>query len=98
MRAVADPVVDPPSKEPAPGQGVLFEGVTMDYGNRSILDRLTCRFAAGEITVILGGSGSGKSTTLRLTGGLIRPAVRWREATLDPPLRPKPQLHRPNRT
>ena len=34
---------------------------------------LSCRFPKGRVSCILGGSGSGKSTTLKLIGGLIRP-------------------------
>ena len=34
---------------------------------------LSCRFPKGRVTCILGGSGSGKSTMLRLIGGLVRP-------------------------
>ncbi len=45
----------------------------MVYGNRCVFDSLSCGFPRGRISVILGGSGSGKSTILRLIGGLVRP-------------------------
>ena len=45
----------------------------MAYGSRPVFDGLSCGFPRGRISVILGGSGSGKSTILRLIGGLIRP-------------------------
>jgi phospholipid/cholesterol/gamma-HCH transport system ATP-binding protein len=45
----------------------------MVYGNRRVFDSLSCGFPRGRISVILGGSGSGKSTILRLIGGLLRP-------------------------
>ncbi|MBX3026609.1 ATP-binding cassette domain-containing protein [bacterium] len=45
----------------------------MAFGERRVFDHLSFRFAAGRISVILGGSGSGKSTALRLIGGLIQP-------------------------
>jgi phospholipid/cholesterol/gamma-HCH transport system ATP-binding protein len=45
----------------------------MDFGARHVLDNLSCVFPRGKISVILGGSGSGKSTILRLIGRLIRP-------------------------
>lgn len=45
----------------------------MVYGRRRVFDSLSCNFPRGGISVILGGSGSGKSTILRLIGGLARP-------------------------
>jgi len=45
----------------------------MSYGGRRVFDGLSCEFPAGRISVILGGSGLGKSTILRLIGGLVRP-------------------------
>jgi ABC-type transporter Mla maintaining outer membrane lipid asymmetry ATPase subunit MlaF len=52
---------------------VRFEKVRMAFGERVVFESLSCGFARGEISVILGGSGSGKSTILRLIGGLVRP-------------------------
>jgi len=43
----------------------------MAYNGRPVLRDLTCRFPRGRISVVLGGSGSGKSTILKLIGGLI---------------------------
>src|SRR5262245_7018156 len=45
----------------------------MAFGERQVFGALTCRFPRGKISVILGGSGSGKSPVLRLIGGLVRP-------------------------
>lgn len=45
----------------------------MAFGDRQVFDRLSFSFPAARISVILGGSGSGKSTALRLIGGLIQP-------------------------
>ena len=52
---------------------VVFNGVYMAFGERPVLQGLSCTFPRGEISVILGGSGSGKTTVLRLIGGLVRP-------------------------
>jgi phospholipid/cholesterol/gamma-HCH transport system ATP-binding protein len=38
-----------------------------------VLRGFSCRFARNQISVILGGSGSGKTTILRLIGGLVHP-------------------------
>jgi phospholipid/cholesterol/gamma-HCH transport system ATP-binding protein len=45
----------------------------MAFGERQVFDHLSFSFLAGRIAMILGGSGSGKSTVLRLIGGLVRP-------------------------
>jgi phospholipid/cholesterol/gamma-HCH transport system ATP-binding protein len=52
---------------------VLFDRVRMAFGSRVIFESLSCEFPRGKISVILGGSGSGKSTMLRLIGGLVHP-------------------------
>lgn len=52
---------------------VEFDRVHMAFGDREVFRALSCRFPRGRISVILGGSGSGKSTILRLIGGLVRP-------------------------
>jgi phospholipid/cholesterol/gamma-HCH transport system ATP-binding protein len=52
---------------------VAFEQVRMAFGERVVFRALTCSLPRGKINVILGGSGTGKSTILRLIGGLVRP-------------------------
>ncbi|MFQ5665047.1 MAG: ABC transporter ATP-binding protein [Candidatus Binatia bacterium] len=52
---------------------VAFRDVSMAFEDRQVLRSLSCEFPRGKISVILGGSGSGKTTILRLIGGLIRP-------------------------
>jgi phospholipid/cholesterol/gamma-HCH transport system ATP-binding protein len=52
---------------------ISLDRVQMAYGSRRVFDSLSCLFPRGRISVILGGSGSGKSTILRLIGGLARP-------------------------
>lgn len=51
---------------------VELRDVSMSYGSRAVLRGLSCSFPRGAISVVLGGSGSGKSTILKLIGGLIR--------------------------
>jgi phospholipid/cholesterol/gamma-HCH transport system ATP-binding protein len=47
------------------GIGIRVEELTTYYGERRILDRVSLEVKAGETMVILGGSGTGKSTLLR---------------------------------
>jgi phospholipid/cholesterol/gamma-HCH transport system ATP-binding protein len=64
-----------PTERPdaAGGLHVALEKVHMAFGSRVVLESLSCGFPRNRISVILGGSGSGKSTILRLIGGLIHP-------------------------
>ena len=43
------------------------------YGDRSILSNLNMDFPRGKVIAVMGGSGCGKTTVLRLIGGQIRP-------------------------
>jgi len=52
---------------------VALRSVRLSFGSRTVFRDLSCRMEAGRITVLMGGSGSGKSTVLRLVGGLLRP-------------------------
>jgi phospholipid/cholesterol/gamma-HCH transport system ATP-binding protein len=47
----------------------------MAFGSRPVFRDVSLRFPRGRVSVILGGSGSGKSTMLRLIGGLVRPTA-----------------------
>ncbi|MCQ4162003.1 ATP-binding cassette domain-containing protein [Roseomonas sp. GC11] len=53
----------------APDLGVEVPGLAL--GGRDVLGRLSLRFRAGEVTALLGPSGVGKSTLLRLVAGLL---------------------------
>jgi phospholipid/cholesterol/gamma-HCH transport system ATP-binding protein len=52
---------------------VLIRDVSLRFGERRVFEDLRCGFPWGEISVVLGSSGGGKSTLLRLLGGLLRP-------------------------
>jgi phospholipid/cholesterol/gamma-HCH transport system ATP-binding protein len=52
---------------------VEFRGVRLSFGDRVVLDGVNFQVRPGELKMILGASGSGKSTILRLILGLIKP-------------------------
>jgi ABC-type multidrug transport system ATPase subunit len=45
------------------------------FGTRHVIDGLTMQVPEGEICGFLGGNGSGKTTTIRMLCGLLRPVV-----------------------
>ena len=59
--------------EPSRGE-VEISKLSFQRGPRRIFDELSCRFPAGRISVVLGASGTGKTTLLRLLATLERPA------------------------
>ena len=52
---------------------ISFRKVSRRFGDKVVLDAVDLDVFAGEVLVILGGSGSGKSVSLRLMNGLDRP-------------------------
>ena len=64
----------PEKKERARGDIVLSaENISFAYGDRQVVRDLTLDVRRGEITALVGGNGSGKTTTLRLLAGLLQP-------------------------
>ncbi|MEW6125964.1 MAG: ATP-binding cassette domain-containing protein [Acidobacteriota bacterium] len=54
-------------------RAIEFQNVTMAYDDRKILDDVSFFINPGETKIVMGGSGTGKSTILKLVLGLIRP-------------------------
>jgi phospholipid/cholesterol/gamma-HCH transport system ATP-binding protein len=52
---------------------VQLEQVSFEYGSRRILHNISLRIPRGKVVAIMGGSGCGKTTILRLIGGQLRP-------------------------
>jgi phospholipid/cholesterol/gamma-HCH transport system ATP-binding protein len=52
---------------------IELRGVTKAFGRKLVLDRLDLAVAPGESLVIIGGSGTGKSVTLKCILGLLTP-------------------------
>ncbi|EPC7252653.1 aliphatic sulfonates ABC transporter ATP-binding protein [Cronobacter sakazakii] len=55
------------------GTPLLLEGVTKRYGVKTILNALDLHIPAGQFVAVVGRSGGGKSTLLRLLAGLETP-------------------------
>jgi sulfate transport system ATP-binding protein len=49
---------------------IVLDGLTKRFGGRAVVDRVGLEIADGELFVLLGSSGSGKSTVLRMIAGL----------------------------
>ena len=79
-----------PSETPRlkPDTLIEIDHVTFGYdASRTILNDVSLTFARGKVTAILGGSGCGKTTLLRLIGGVhaaTKGAVRFDGETVDP--------------
>jgi phospholipid/cholesterol/gamma-HCH transport system ATP-binding protein len=52
---------------------IEFRDVTLSFDDRVVLDRMSFTVQKGETKIILGGSGGGKSTTIKLILGLLKP-------------------------
>lgn len=53
---------------------VEIEDVDFGYGKRPILKNISLRVPRGKVVAIMGGSGCGKTTLLRLIGGQLKPS------------------------
>lgn len=52
---------------------VIFKNVSKQYNNKIILDGVNISVPENKITAVIGRSGSGKSTILKLINGLVKP-------------------------
>ncbi|QDL36527.1 ABC transporter ATP-binding protein [Rhodoferax sediminis] len=57
---------------PNPESLIDIRGLTFGYGERVILDDISLTIARGKVTALMGASGGGKTTVLRLIGGQYR--------------------------
>lgn len=54
---------------------IQADGLTKRYGDTVVVDDFSLGVRAGELVVLLGGSGSGKTTTLKMINRLIEPTT-----------------------
>ena len=52
---------------------VVFKNIKKVYGNKIVLDGFNLSVAKGEFVTIIGSSGCGKTTALKMINGLIEP-------------------------
>ncbi len=69
---------------------IVLAGITKRFGEVTALAELSLKIGDGEFMVLLGPTGAGKTTTLRLIAGLERPdagriAIAGRDVTRAPP-------------
>lgn len=69
---------------------IILSDLTARYGDNIVVNRISLEIQQGELFVLLGGSGSGKSTILRMIAGLTPPAsgrieINGRDVTYLPP-------------
>ena len=61
-----------PVPQPSATSLVELRNLTFGYGDRVILDDISLSVPRGKVTALMGASGGGKTTILRLIGGQIR--------------------------
>lgn len=67
--------LSPPARRSgaAPSEPLVFRDVTVAYGRKVIVDRVTLAVDEGETLALIGPSGAGKTTLFRLALGFLRP-------------------------
>jgi ABC-type Fe3+/spermidine/putrescine transport system ATPase subunit len=64
---------EPVSSTPAPPAAASVIGISKRFGKASVLENISFDVGEGEVLVLLGASGSGKTTILRIIAGLEMP-------------------------
>lgn len=66
-------IVEPASNIPTSTAAASVVGLSKKFGKASVLENISFDVAEGEVLVLLGASGSGKTTILRIIAGLEMP-------------------------
>jgi len=59
----------------APAAVLQTDNISKSFGYRRILDGISLTLNAGEMTLLLGKNGSGKTTIMKIMAGLVRPSA-----------------------
>jgi putrescine transport system ATP-binding protein len=68
------PLADRPWKDPSATAQILIEGVSKTYGTHTAVDNVSLSIFKGEIFALVGASGCGKTTLLRMLAGFALPS------------------------
>ena len=74
-------LADRPWLDPNSKPQVVIEGVTKTYPGVTAVDAVSLRIFKGEMFALVGASGCGKTTLLRMLAGFVQPSAG--EITID---------------
>lgn len=75
LAAVRETPADPLQDKPAGEAAILLEHLTKRYGDFTAVNEVSLSVQPGEILAFLGSNGAGKSTTIRMMTGVLRPTA-----------------------
>jgi putrescine transport system ATP-binding protein len=70
----AKPLADTPWLDPRASAQILIEGLSKTYGPSTAVDNVTLSIYKGEMFALVGASGCGKTTLLRMLAGFAEPS------------------------
>jgi putrescine transport system ATP-binding protein len=68
------PLADTPWRDPAATAQILIDGVSKTFGAHTAVDNVTLNIYKGEMFALVGASGCGKTTLLRMLAGFAHPS------------------------
>ena len=76
---------------PTPAVAIEAAGLTKCFGDKTVVDSLDLQVPAGSVFAFLGRNGSGKTTTIRMLLGLLRPTAGCSAVLGEESLRLRPE-------